>query len=30
MSAKDDKYFSLGGSGGFLGQRIDAGTGNQE
>jgi uncharacterized protein with LGFP repeats len=30
MSAIDDKYFSLGGPGGFLGQPIDAGAGNQE
>ena len=30
MSAIDDKYLSLGGPGGFLGQPIDAGAGNQE
>ena len=30
MSAIDDKYAALGGSGGFLGQPIDAGAGNAE
>jgi uncharacterized protein with LGFP repeats len=30
MSAIDDKYFSLGGPGGFLGQPVDAGAGDAE
>jgi uncharacterized protein with LGFP repeats len=30
MSAIDDKYHSLGGPGGWLGNPIDAGAGNQE
>jgi len=30
MSAIDDKYFALGGPGGFLGQPIDAGAGSAE
>jgi len=30
MSAIDDKYFALGGPGGFLGQPVDEGAGSQE
>src|SRR5690242_7932231 len=30
MSAIDDKYLSLGGAGGFLGQPVDEGAGDQE
>ncbi len=30
MSAIDDKYFALGGPGGFLGNPADAGAGSEE